>query len=425
MANIAPFRALRFTGGPDISAHTAPPYDVIGPSLHEQLLAQPENIVHVDFGLGSTDPAEPGNRYQRAAEQLAAWRAAGVLAVDENPALYVYEQDYEWGDQTFTRRSLFAAVRLEALGSGHIHPHEQTFSGPKEDRFQVTRHTQCALSQHLGIYPDETNEVMALLAPFTQRVPDATATGLADGVRNRLWVVTERPAIEAVQAALADRDIFIADGHHRYEMMRRYRQTLADAGELTDDHPANYTIFVLTGSGDPGLLVMPTHRVVGGWPSATAERVAEALAEHFDAAPLDVDPTDGTALDAALAEADLSAVGLLTTDGLLLLTPRDPAWVAAELADLSPALRELNVSVLHKLMMPRLEAAFGQPQLSYVHQASEAVEALVEGADLAFLLRATPLESVLDVALAHELMPQKTTYFYPKVLTGLVMYPLA
>lgn len=423
MATIAPFCALRYTTAPDVSSVTAPPYDVIGPALHMKLLADPHNIVHVDFGLGSTDPAEPNNRYAIAASLLDKWQAEGVLAEDASPALYVYEQVYAWGDETYTRRSLVARVRLEPVGTGHIHPHERTFSGPKEDRFQLTRHTKCVLSQHLGIYPDPQSEVIGLLAPFCQREPDLIALG-TDGVSNRVWAVTERPAIEAVIAAMADRDIFIADGHHRYETMLRYRQTLADAGELTDDHPANYTVFVLTGSGDAGLCVMPTHRIAAGWPSCTPERLVHALSGQFEYVALDLDPKDGEALDRYIAGAGLSEVGVLFGDRVGLLRPKSPSLLDTELADLSPALRELNVSVLHRLVLPALEAAFGQPQMSYVHTAAESVEAVAEGADVSFILRATPLQSVLDVALAHELMPQKSTYFYPKVLTGLVMYKL-
>ena len=415
MATVEPFAGLRYNPAlcPDLSAVTAPPYDVIGPALHADLLAEPRNIVHVDL-----NPGDPATRYETAAAILAGWCAEGVLVRDDQPALYVYEQQYDWGGELLTRRSILARVRLEPLGTGHIHPHERTFSGPKEDRFRLTVATRCVLSQHLGVYPDTANEVIGLLAAATNRAPDMTARG-RDGVLNRLWVVTD-PALHAtVSAALADRDIFIADGHHRYETMLRYRDHLAADGSLADDHPAQYTSFVLVGSGDPGLCVMPTHRVVSGWPSDFGAVLA---LPGFTATRLDLDPRDAEALEAAVAAWPVEAVGLLTRDGVTLLQP-DPALLDRESADLTPALRQLNVAVLHRLVLPRLET-LGQPQIAYVHRVDEALAGLAEGAQAAFLLRATPLEAVLDVALAHELMPQKSTYFYPKVLTGLVLYPV-
>jgi uncharacterized protein (DUF1015 family) len=426
MATIAPLRALRYNPQrfADLSAVTAPPYDVIGPPLQAELLAEPANIVWIDHRPGSIDPSDPDNRYAAAADTLAHWRAEGLLVRDAEPAIYLYEQDYEWAGQTFTRRSMIARVRLEELGAGHIHPHEQTFSGPKEDRFQLTRATRCLLSQHLGIYPDADNVVLGLLAAAVGgRAPDMTAVD-RDGVANRVWAVTDPAVLAAVTHQMADRDVFIADGHHRYETMLRYQRHLAAHEPLAPEHPANYTVFVLTGSGDAGLCVMPTHRVAVGWPNVSADLVAELLAEDFEASVTGLDPRDGEALEACLAAADLSAVGLLTTDGLVLLTPRRADWLQIALGDLAPALRGLNVSVLHGLILPRLTAALGETALSYVHRAADAVERLAEGAEAAFLLRATPLEAVLEVARAHGLMPQKSTYFYPKVLTGLVLYPL-
>lgn len=416
MATVEPFAALHYNPAryADLSAVTAPPYDVIGPALHAELLAEPDCIVHVDF-----NPAPVETRYEAAAAAFERLLADGALVRDETPAIYVYEQTYAWGGETLTRRAFIARVRLETLGSGHIHPHERTFSGPKEDRFRLTVATGTILSQHLGIFPDAANEVQSLLDSGVSGEPVMVATG-CDGVLNRVWAVTDPAILARVGELMADRDIFIADGHHRYDTMLRYREHVrAELGELPADHPANFTIFVLAGSGDAGLRVMPTHRVVSGW----AGFGGVCPLPDFESQPLDLDPTDADALEAAVAEWPISAVGLLTAKGVSLLLPRDPELLDRELADLSPALRELNVSVLHKLILPRLEA-LGEPQIAYVHRVDEAVDGLANGAQVAFLLRATPLQSVLDVALAHELMPQKSTYFYPKVLTGLAMYPL-
>jgi len=415
MATIAPLRALRYNPAvvADLSAVTAPPYDVIGEALHAELLAEPHNIVHLDFNQWPLDPAPHDDRYARAAATLAQWRADGVLMTEPAPALYLYEQTYTWEGASHTRRSMLARVRLEALGSGHIHPHERTFSGPKEDRFQLTVATKVMLSQHLGIFPDDDNVVIATLAAAAAgREPDMVATG-RDGVLNRMWVVTDPAAIAAVTALMAERDVFIADGHHRYETMLRYREHLAAqcGGELPADHPAQFTTFVLVGSGDDGLCVMPTHRVFSGWPGVSASRVAELLHADFEAVATE-----------ELGRADL---GVRAGGESVVLRARAHATDSPALAALAPSVRRLNVALLHELALPTLRAALGEPATAYVHTEQEAIGLLDAGAHCAALLRATDLRDVLDVALAHELMPQKSTYFYPKVLTGLVMYPLA
>ncbi|NUP99754.1 MAG: DUF1015 domain-containing protein [Armatimonadetes bacterium] len=425
MATIEPFRALRYNPAlvPNLSAVTAPPYDVISPELQRELLAEPRNIAHLDLNPGSTDLNHPGNRYRAAAQLLGEWRDADVLIRDTSPSLYVYEQDYTWAGQPLTRRSFAARVRLSPLGD-MVHPHERTFSGPKQDRFNLTVETRCNLSQVLGIYADEAAEVMACFDSTVRRSPDMVATG-RDGVVNRLWAESDPAIIGAVQGLMADRSLTIADGHHRYETALRYQAWMEEMGSLPDDHPARYTSFVLLGSGDPGVRVMPTHRVLSDLRGFDPGLLRRQLQTHFEWREAEVDPRDGAALEAWMAEQPLSSIGVLTGGQAALLRPRSTDLLRAELPDMSDELRLLNVTLLHRALLPSLlEPVFGAGQTSYVHLAEEAVGLVNDGAQVAFLLRATPLETILEVAGRNELMPQKSTYFYPKVLSGLLLYPL-
>lgn len=425
MATVQPFRALRYSPSlaPDLARVTAPPYDVIDASLQEALLAEDYNIAQLDCNSGTTDLNDPGNRYRQAAHRLGVWRDAGVLRRDSSPGFYVYEQTYDWSGAEFRRRSFIARVRLEPLGST-IHPHERTFSGPKQDRFNLTVETRCNLSQVLGIYPDDDGAVIGCFDQTVRRAPDAEAVG-RDGVRNRLWVETDPQVLAQVSARMKDKHITIADGHHRYETALRYEQWLEEMEALPPDHAARYTTFALVGSGDPGLRVMPTHRVLSGLRGFDLRLFKRQVVQTCEWQDVEVNPTDGDALEAWIAEQPLNSVGVLTPAGVARLVPRSERTLEQALPDASPALRGLNVSVLHQAVLPvGIEQVFGQGDIKYVHLASEAVQLLQQGADVAFLLRATPLQSVLDIAEQHEVMPQKSTYFYPKLLTGLVLYPL-
>ena len=424
MATIEPFRGLRFSDTSNLSTLTSPPYDVIDSRLQASLLSEPHNVSHLDFNDGSTDINVDDNRYRRAAITLGQWRDSDVLKRETSPAIYVYEQTYDWAGERLTRRSFVARVRLEALGTS-IHPHEQTFSGPKQDRFSLTVATRCNLSQVLGIYPDDANDVQGLFDATVKRAPELQAIG-RDGVENKVWIETDPDVCLAATDGMRDRHIYIADGHHRYETALRYLEWLENERPVPTDHPARYTSIVLAGSGDGGLRVMPTHRVLSGLRGFDLAALRAQASHGFEWRPVSVDPKDGDALEAWIADQPLNAVAVLTQDSVALLTPRSETLVAKRLPDASPALRDLNVSVLHQGLLPEyLEPLCGTGTCAYVHLASEAVEQLQDGAEVAFLLRATPLQTVLDVAGNHELMPQKSTYFYPKVLTGLVMYPLS
>jgi uncharacterized protein (DUF1015 family) len=431
MPEIRPFRGVRYdmarVGA--LSDVVAPPYDVIDSALQDRLYqASPYNIIRLE--LNREEPADNAeqNRYTRAARFLKDWLREGVLREDAHPALYVYHQTFEVEGQTHTRKGFLARVRLEPFGQGKIYPHEQTLSGPKADRLALFNATKYNLSPIFGLYPDASNEVLqAAEAGLHDRTPLEAIDHL--GVRNRLWPVLDQEAHTAVQGLMADKSIFIADGHHRYETGLKFREDLAASGGLTGpDDPANFCMMMLVGMSDPGLLILPTHRLVSGLPGLTAETLAARLAPEFDV------KTVGDGPKACRAAWEEIATGG-DQDVLGFGTVADGRWVTARLrsdatmdriaADHSADWRALGVSILHELVLKELLGPLGTSSCRYVHLVDEVLADLsARGCDLACLVPPAGMEHVESIASNLEKMPPKSTYFYPKLLSGLVLNPL-
>src|SRR3954452_5141638 len=281
MPDIRPFRGVRYdmTRVGALADVIAPPYDVIDASLQDRLYdASPYNIIRLELNREEAADSPESNRYTRAARFLKDWLRSGVLREDPHPAYYVYEQTFEVEGRTYTRKGFLARVRLEPFGQGRIFPHEQTLSGPKADRLALYTATGLNLSPVFGLYPDPEAEV---LRAVEEGLKDRTPLEATDhlGVINRLWPVLDQEAHTAAQGRMASRAIFIADGHHRYETGLRYRDDRAAAGELSGpDDPAHFCLMMLVVMSDPGLLILPTHRLVSGFPGLTAEALARRLA---------------------------------------------------------------------------------------------------------------------------------------------------
>jgi uncharacterized protein (DUF1015 family) len=417
MADVQPLRALHYDlgkAGP-LERLTAPPYDVIDAAQREQLVARsPHNVVAIDLPQGD-DP------YANAARILSGWQEAGIVVRDPEPALWALTQDYEAPDGTRRVRSgFFCRVRISPYGAGLIRPHERTHPAAKEDRLRLMRATKANLSPIFALYPDAGGSGWAALEPATAREPWGEVTD-DDGTTHRMWRVGDPAAVESVQRALADAELLIADGHHRYETARTY------ADEIGGDGDHNYVLMCLVSMSDPGLTIFPTHRLVGGIDDARRERLERVLRESFEA--VDVDP-ERIAPDSG-GNGHVPEFGFLDGGGRSLrlkLTSRDLAERA--LADHGETYRRLDTAVLEKLV---LEDALGMSEddishqrgLGYARDAEEALAAVRSGRyDAAFLLRPTPVEQVQAVAAEGETMPPKSTYFYPKLLSGLLFNPL-
>jgi uncharacterized protein (DUF1015 family) len=422
MADVQPLRALHYdlaVTGP-LGAVATPPYDVIDPEQRAQLAARsPYNAVHVDL----PQPAEPGgDPYANAARLLAEWQASGALVRDERPALWALTQDYaDPSGGRRMRRGFFARVRIEDYGPGRIRPHERTHPGPKEDRLRLTRATRANLSPIFSLFSDPEGSAWSALEPATSAAPWAQTTD-EEGTTNRLWRVEDPTAIAAVKDAVRPSELLIADGHHRYETARTYAEEIGGDGEH------RFVLMCLVSLEDPGLTVFPTHRLLRGLRPEQYEPLAAAIRRDFDTQALDD-------FEALAPQADPAEIRMGYLDSHFqrpyMLTLNDQSVADAALAGHSDAYRRLDTAVLEALI---LKSTLGLTDedidhlrgLGYTRDARQAIESVRSGEyDVAFLMAPTPIERVQAVAAAGESMPPKSTYFFPKVPTGLVFNPLA
>ncbi len=426
MADIRAFRAFRYDLGQvgSLSAAVAPPYDVIDAQLQQTLYdLSPYNAIRLELTKDEPGDDDGENKYTRAAATLRGWIADDVLRQDTARAVYVYEQEFEAEGATYTRRGFFARVRLEPFGTGRIFPHEQTLSGPKADRLKLYQATNFNLSPVFGLYPDPEGAVFALLEPFTRKNPPREAKDHL-GVTNRLWVITDQQAISGVIGLMGPKPVYIADGHHRYETGLKYLEEKRAAGDVQDDESApNFCLMMLVGMSDPGLIILPTHRLVSGLPGLTADKLKAALAPHFDV--VDESADAASAWEAVEMDGGQSVLGFGTVaDGKWFVARlRDPAVMAELAPEQSADWQGLGVSILHKLVLDKLVG--GSPSCRYVHLVREVTDAVAAKAcDLAVLVPPATMADVESIAGNREKMPPKSTYFYPKLLTGMVFHSL-
>lgn len=426
MAQIRAFRGYRYDLGRvgALSDVVAPPYDVIGSEQQQALHDRSEyNSVHLELSRSRPGDTERDNRYTRAAQTLRDWLADDILVRDSARCLYACEQEFEAEGVRHRRRGFFAQVKLEPFGTGQVYPHEETMSGPKRDRLELYRATHMNVSPIFGLYPDPENAAFAPLEGLLHRKPPLVAED-DTGVTHRLWPVTEIDAISRVVELIGDKPVYIADGHHRYETGLNYRDELAAGGTLPDDHPANFTLMMLVGMSDPGMIILPTHRTLTGQdvPSARWRQVLEG---HFEVEEVGDGPDAGRAAwESVLADGSQRALALGGSDGRWLLARLTRPGVMAELApDRSGAWRGLAVSVLHSLILGRLFD--GALSFGYSRLLDGVIGTLHDGRCQAAVLVPPPtMDDVRAVSGHGEKMPPKSTYFYPKLATGLVFNSL-
>ncbi len=445
MPVVRPFRALRYdpsVAGP-LDDLIAPPYDVVTPARREALLARsPRNVIRIE--LPTAEPGEePDARYRRAARTLAEWRSNGTLRKDPRASLYVYEAVYcPPGSETpRAQRGVFARLRLEPFGPGSgVRAHERTLPAPKEDRYRLLRATGTNTSPVVGLFDDATGRVASLVERVVAGPPDVDATD-DESVRHRLWVVPEAddPEVATVAAALGAGPITIADGHHRYETALRYRDERRMTRSCEEDPAFDYVLALLLESSQP-LTILPTHRIVRGLSGDEQRQLHVRLAELFTVRE-EVGSSAGELASGWLRRFDADGgragvggrhagagggiFGFLAPQGTAVLEPKREAF-APLLATVPPAVRDLDVTLLgvaleHLLGIGPEQVAAGR--ISYTHDANEAAAAVGNDGDVAVLLAPTPVRAVIEVAAAGEVMPQKSTYFYPKAVTGLVLNP--
>lgn len=427
MPEVRPFRGVRYDIARvgTLADVVAPPYDVIDAKLQDHLYnCSPHNIIRMELNREEASDTESENRYTRASRFLREWIRDGVLHADDQPAYYVYQQTFEVEGKSYVRKGFFARIRLEPFGEGRIYPHEQTLAGPKADRLSLYKATGFNLSPIFGLYPDPDQSIQKAVEAGIQ---DSTPLEATDhlGVVNRLWVVKDPKTHTVVQGLLADKAIFIADGHHRYETGLKYRDELAASGEISGpDDPANFCLMMLVGMSDPGLIILPTHRLVSGFTGITSDQLAERLTSEFEVTRV------GTGENAChetwktieeSGDQDLLGFGTVADGAWILARLRSDAAMDRLAPEHSPDWRSLGVSILHELVLRDRLGDLGKASCRYVHLLADVA---VKGCDIACLVPPARMDHVETIASNLETMPPKSTYFYPKLLSGLVLNPL-
>jgi uncharacterized protein (DUF1015 family) len=444
MAIVKPFSALRYnldkTAAPAAKL-VCPPYDVIDAAMQDALyLSSPFNVVRVEFGKTSPDDKPGSDRYSRASQTLTQWIAQDVLHRDAQPAYYLYEQTFDIASggasrsKVVTRRGIFGAVKLEPFGTGQVFPHEETFGAPKADRLSLMQACSANLSPVFGLFPDEDNAMTKLLESGVKLCAPVVELTEANGVQNRLWAIADEAWVAAMGAALEPRNCFIADGHHRYETSCNYR----DERRAKDSDPKgaldkgyNYTLMMCVPMSDPGLYILPTHRLIQKAPGVSKEALLDAVKTNFTVR----EASEGELLQLAEEETGPVRIGVIFNDGSRAILTQTPAAVA-RMKELQPKRsndwRALDVSVLQELILKEAiklseEKVLRKEGVSYTPDTRQALSRVCadKGAyEMGFILRPTRIDQVRDVATGGEKMPQKSTYFYPKLLTGLVIRTL-
>jgi uncharacterized protein (DUF1015 family) len=433
MPEIQAFRGVRYNLGQvgSLSDVVSPPYDVIGPEYQDELYKKhPCNFVKIDLNrIEPGDDDERNNRYTRAGRFLRKWQGEGVLFTEGDPAIYVYYQDFSYAGRTYTRRGFLARHRVSPFGEGQVFPHEETMPGPKLDRLMLMAVTKMNLSPIFGLYPDPDKDAEKLL---DKAVAEKTPLQAVDkqGVVHRLWPVTDVSLISALTALMGPKPVFIADGHHRYETSCKYRDQVYDSGILSATHPANYTLMMFVAMEDPGLIVMPTHRLFRGVPEMTGGELAAKLGECFTCRVVGEGPDFAPQVwEEIETEGNQGAIGLFTRKDnrwtIATLTPLGQAHMTEVAKDHNDEWRQLGVAVLHRLIVADRLGCTDLPKPTYVHLVEEVVAELKTGEyPLAALVMPATVDHVRQVSLRGERMPAKSTYFYPKLLSGLVLNPL-
>ncbi len=425
MAQVKAFKALRYTNKEQLCVNVCPPYDIISEKEREDYInTSDNNIIRLEKPVGE-------NAYAKANELYKAWSADGVIDCDDKDGIYVYEEEFTAYGETKKIRGIFVRVKLHEFSEGVVLPHEETLSKAKEDRFNLMCACGCNFSPIYSMYTDENGVISGKVNECSKSTPEIQFNA-KDGVTQRLWKIENTDDIAFIENAFNDKQLFIADGHHRYETALRYCKHLKANGVVNDDsHPANYIMMFLIDMENDGLVVFPTHRVVKGLQDFDEAKVIAAASKYFDVA--EISKAD---IDTSLSDTDKKSFVMCTKKNKFYSFKLKDYAVGSDAYKAVQGFNEgkthsyldLDVTVLHSLILEGIlgidkENMANQINLNYTRDTEEAIS-LANGdnnVNCSFLINATLVSQIKDVALAGEKMPQKSTYFYPKLITGLVM----
>lgn len=426
MAEIKAFKGMRYNTelAGDISKLCCPPYDIISEEERKEYIAENEyNVIRLEL------PKEGEDVYKHAGDILDMWRKKGVLVHEQKPAIYIYEEEFNAYNKRSSVKGIIARVKVEEFSKGVILPHEFTLSKAKADRFNLMKATNCNFSQIYALYMDEDHTTLGTIDALSEGEPELKFTD-GDKITHKLWIITDEKVIAKLVADFAERKLYIADGHHRYETALNYRNYCRENGISKEGDPQDYQMIYLVDMQHPGLVVFPTHRMVRDLESFDRDKVLKGCEEYFDIKKFSSVGNINSELAKQYKKGN-KAFGFYCGKGeWYLLVLKDIEVMSKVLPDLSEASQQLDVSVLHSLILEKTmgidkENMANQINLTYTKFFEEAIMKVDKGEfQCSFILNPTRVTEIRDVAAAGEKMPQKSTYFYPKMITGMVMNDL-
>lgn len=425
MAEIKGYKGLRFNceKAGKIEELVCPPYDIISDQQREEYIkTNPHNIIRLELPKGD-------DKYNKAAEILKDWLAKGILVKEDKPAIYIYEEEFTAYGERKAIKGIICRVKLEEFSKGIILPHEFTLSKAKEDRLNLMKATNCNFSQIYSLYMDGGKNTLGKIDSLSKSEPDIQLQD-NDNVTHRMWIIKDEKAIADICSDFADRKLYIADGHHRYETALNYRNYLREQGLAKEGDACDYQMMMLVDMEHPGLVVFPTHRLVRNLDSFNAERVIDGCKEYFDVTEhSDINTIESTLME-LYNQGKKAYAFYCGGSSYKLLVLKDTNIIKKLLPNASTATQQLDVTILHTLILEKIfgidaENMAKQINLTYTKIFDEAISSVQQGnSQCAFILNPTRVSEIREVASNGEKMPQKSTYFYPKMITGLVMNQL-
>jgi len=432
MAFIKPFRGIRYNTGitPDLSKVICPPYDVISQSGQEDCRRLDKyNYIRIEHSCELPEDDENDNKYTRALATLEKWLAEGVLLRDQEEAIYIHDHYFKLNNTEYRRRSIISTVRVEDWEKMIIRPHESTLPKARSDRETLLRTLNSNTSPVFGMYQDDDNAIGSILEDLTSSAEPIITDGYEND-RHELWIITEHDALQKLSRLFESKPLYIADGHHRYESALRHRhEQEALHGTTTGEEPFNFLMMEMVSISDPGLFILPPHRLVRGIKEANLKGLISGLEKLFDVTELQItkdEDWDSVESQLALDEKTRLAIFGPGENSVYILTVKDQGM----LSNMMPAFhsdlyKSLDVSIVDHIILENLLGLTDMTDLSRIsfnHDLPEVVELVTSGQyQLAVIIRTTKPETIVSVADAGERMPRKSTYFYPKLPSGLVM----
>ena len=441
MATILPFKGLRYNPEKikDISKVITPPYDVISEEERDGYYElHPNNIIRLILGKSSPDDDQSNNKYTRSAEFFDTWRREEILTRETEPALYIYAQEFTLSGKKYIRRGFISLVKLEDFKTGEIYPHEHTLAKPKEDRMNLMKACNSNLSQVFAFFEDEGSKISNLLHKVSEGDSGAGVTPDIDftdtyGVRNLLWVIKDNKVIDELTLQMKNRALFIADGHHRYETALFYRDLIKGSGEAPDSngiYPSDYVMMMCVSMEDPGLQILPTHRLARNVKDLDPEKIKKSLNEVFDISDMGSDCNVETLMQKLSEDAHKHKLAMYIGEEdkkFYILTLRDEKLLDPILTDEYTEWKFIDTGILHGVIFDRVLGIQAKnisksESVKYIQGVENSVASVNKGEyQIAFFLNPTKIDQIKNIALKRHKMPPKATYFYPKLMTGMVI----